>query len=316
MLPAGRGRDGRHRAHVRRQARRAARREPGVPGPGSGEPRGRARPRAARSAAGCRSRSSTRKAARAPRCRGPSQRGWSWWSSCSSRTCCGRCRSRCWPPWCWSRSPGCSSVSSLQPACGAPTARSSSSPPAALLGVLGSGLLRGVLIGAAISLVQLGRRASRSARRGPRADPRHAALLGPRTAPGQRGGARCARAAPRVVPSSTSMRTTSATRSATVRGRPPLRRAWSSSTSRPPRTSICRGRTLTGRAGGRTPGRRHQGAGGRGALVGPRPVPPGGHGRPARRREPVRLGGRRGGRVPRGREHAPLPLVRGPRGGG
>ena len=39
---------------------------------------------------------------------------------------------------------------------------------AALLGVLGSGLLRGVLIGAAISLVQLGRRASRS----------HVAVLG------------------------------------------------------------------------------------------------------------------------------------------
>ncbi len=57
---------------------------------------------------------------------------------------------------------------------------------AALLGVLGSGLLRGVMIGAAISLVQLVRRASQAARRGARSDSWHAPVLGPRAPPRQR----------------------------------------------------------------------------------------------------------------------------------
>ena len=56
---------------------------------------------------------------------------------------------------------------------------------AALLGVLGSGLLRGVLIGAVISLVQLIRRASRP-HVASRAHPRHAAVLRPRAPSGQR----------------------------------------------------------------------------------------------------------------------------------
>ena len=51
---------------------------------------------------------------------------------------------------------------------------------AALLGVLGSGLLRGVMIGAVISLVQLIRRASQSARGGARTHSGHAAVLRPR----------------------------------------------------------------------------------------------------------------------------------------
>jgi len=48
---------------------------------------------------------------------------------------------------------------------------------AAIAGVLTSGLLRGVMIGAVISLVQLLRRASRPRVRSPRSDSRDASLL-------------------------------------------------------------------------------------------------------------------------------------------
>ena len=52
---------------------------------------------------------------------------------------------------------------------------------AAILGVLGSGLLRGVMIGAIISLVQLLRTASQTARRVSRAHSRNSPFLGSRT---------------------------------------------------------------------------------------------------------------------------------------
>ena len=71
---------------------------------------------------------------------------------------------------------------------------------AALLGVLGSGLLRGVMIGAIISLVQLLRRASQAARRLPRAHPRHAAFFGSRAASGQRTDSRRADLPARIGP--------------------------------------------------------------------------------------------------------------------
>ena len=66
--------------------------------------------------------------------------------------------------------------------CGACTAASSSIAIAALVGVLGSGLLRGVLIGAVISILLLLRRASRPHVADPRPHPGHDALLRPRRA--------------------------------------------------------------------------------------------------------------------------------------
>ena len=62
---------------------------------------------------------------------------------------------------------------------------------AAILGVLSSGLLRGVMIGAIISLVQLLRHASQTARGFSRAHSRHSPFLGSRTSSGQRTDFRC-----------------------------------------------------------------------------------------------------------------------------
>ena len=128
VLPARRGGDRRHRPDVHRQARRPARRQPGVPRarrlrtspPGSAA--------AFPSAAACRSRSSTKAAARARRSRAlVAARHHPGGGAVLLAACCATCRSRCSPPSCWWRWRGCSS-SRRSSSSGAPTGPSSSWP--------------------------------------------------------------------------------------------------------------------------------------------------------------------------------------------
>ena len=160
VFSARRGGDGRHRPHVRRETRRAAGRQPGISRARRVQPRRRAWAAVSRSAAACRNRSSTKAGARARRCRAPSRRESFWWWCFSSRTCLRALPQPVLAAVVLVAVAGLFKVSTLKQLWRGDRPEFVVAM-AAIVGVLGPGLLRGVMIGAIISLVLLIRRASR-----------------------------------------------------------------------------------------------------------------------------------------------------------
>ena len=124
------------------------------------QPRRRAGPAVSRSAAACRNRSSTKAGARARRCPAPSRRESFWWWCFSSRSLLAALPQPVLAAVVLVAVAGLFKVSALKHLWRGDRLEFVVAM-AAIVGVLGQGLLRGVMIGAIISLVLLIRRASR-----------------------------------------------------------------------------------------------------------------------------------------------------------